>query len=640
MKYYLLLFFSFLLFTNTALAQDKYKKHKIEKGETIVSIAKKYKVTPYDIYRLNPDSQNGIKENTILLIPGESKTPPVAPVKEEPTKVANTIHEVKAKETLYSLAKRYNVSVEDLTKANGDSVKNGLSIGQKIIIPIKGSGVAAQAKTAEKQEARKDAPSYLFHTVAQGETKYGIAKQYGMSLQLLEELNPEVKDALPLGYKLKLSKNAVVSKEIQPTAPAKEPAYVMYTVQPKETFYSLTRRTGLSEDQITALNPDAKAGLRDGMELKLPAGTNIAEVAVNKTMADLTKKLKKSQARELALLLPFNLDKKGADSLSTQQQRLRTDKFLNMTMDFYAGALMAIDSAKALGLPLKVKIYDSRETKNASGVEAIKSSLLSANAVVGPFFQSNVEKTAVMLAERNIPVISPLSKEAGDPYANLYQSIPSAEKVKMAMLDYLKSKDANVIAVVDAKKASSRQFIKENYPLARFLDGGVTAGAMKSLLVKDKMNYVILETESTNMVLNTTKILADALAEFQLQLVVLEKTETLDYDEIPLARLTSLKMMYPSITKDNETTNDDIFARSFKQKNGIFPNQFATRGFDVTFDVIVRLFQEEDFKTVMAGKTSEQAENKFSYESSNGGNFNTGVYIMYYDTDLSVKEAQ
>jgi LysM repeat protein len=640
MKYYLLLFFSFLLFTNTALAQDKYKKHKIEKGETIVSIAKKYKVTPYDIYRLNPDSQNGIKENTILLIPGESKTPPVAPVKEEPTKVANTIHEVKAKETLYSLAKRYNVSVEDLTKANGDSVKNGLSIGQKIIIPIKGSGVAAQAKTAEKQEARKDAPSYLFHTVAQGETKYGIAKQYGMSLQLLEELNPEVKDALPLGYKLKLSKNAVVSKEIQPTAPAKEPAYVMYTVQPKETFYSLTRRTGLSEDQITALNPDAKAGLRDGMELKLPAGTNIAEVAVNKTMADLTKTLKKSQARELALLLPFNLDKKGADSLSTQQQRLRTDKFLNMTMDFYAGALMAIDSAKALGLPLKVKIYDSRETKNASGVEAIKSSLLSANAVVGPFFQSNVEKTAVMLAERNIPVISPLSKEAGDPYANLYQSIPSAEKVKMAMLDYLKSKDANVIAVVDAKKASSRQFIKENYPMARFLDGGVTAGAMKSLLVKDKMNYVILETESTNMVLNTTKILADALAEFQLQLVVLEKTETLDYDEIPLARLTSLKMMYPSITKDNETTNDDIFARSFKQKNGIFPNQFATRGFDVTFDVIVRLFQEEDFKTVMAGKTSEQAENKFSYESSNGGNFNTGVYIMYYDTDLSVKEAQ
>ena len=59
----LLLFFSVM-----AMAQN-YSNHKVLKGETVTSIAQKYKVTPYDIYRLNPDVQNGIKENMVLLIP-------------------------------------------------------------------------------------------------------------------------------------------------------------------------------------------------------------------------------------------------------------------------------------------------------------------------------------------------------------------------------------------------------------------------------------------------------------------------------------------------------------------------------------------------------------------------------------------
>jgi hypothetical protein len=154
------------------------------------------------------------------------------------------------------------------------------------------------------------------------------------------------------------------------------------------------------------------------------------------------------------------------------------------------------------------------------------------------------------------------------------------------------------------------------------------------------MNYVIMETGNTNMVLNTTKVLSDALVDYQVQLVVFEKTDALDNDEVPLARLTSLKMLYPSVTKDNETPEGAIFNKVFKQKNGIFPNQFATRGFDVTFDVILRLFQEENFNEVMMAKASEQIDNKFIYHTENGGNYNHGVYIMYYDADLSVKEAQ
>lgn len=640
MKYIVILFFSLALLSNSAFAQDKYKKHQVAKGETVTDIAKKYKVTPYDIYKLNPDSQNGIKENAILLIPTQHVKETTEPVKEKTTKVANTIHEVEAKETFYSLSKRFNVSVDDIKAANPE-IKD-LQIGQKVIIPIKGSGVAAQAKRAEKQEAKKDAPTYMFHVVEAGETKYSIAKKYGMTLQLLEELNPEVKDNLPLGYRLKLDKNSLVAKELPGKPKAQE--YIAYTVQPKETFYSIGKRTGLTEEQIVALNPEAKDGLKEGMELKLPKGTVVADAGdiVITTGApsksNLIASLKKNQTKELALLLPFNIANIDADSVRTQTERLRSDRFLNMTLDFYAGALIAIDSAKTLGLPVKVKIFDSNESKNSASIESIKVGLVNMDAVIGPFFQGNVEKTAQML--KTVPVISPLSKESGKPYSNLYQSIPSADVVKMAMIDYLKSKNANIVAIVDSKKMSSRQFIKTNIPGAKLLDGSPTADAIRPLLETGKMNYVILDTESAGMVSGASKTLAILQEQYQIQLAVLEKTDILDHDEVPLQKLTALKMLYPSVTNDSENPESVIFSKMFKEKNNTFPNQFATRGFDVTFDVILRLFQDSSFEEVMDTKASEQVENKFAYRSMNGGNYNTGVYILYYDTDLSVKQAQ
>lgn len=656
MKYLIILFFSLAFLSTSAYAQD-YRKHTVEKGETVVSVAKKYKITPYDIYRLNPDSQNGIKENSTLLIPKESKAPET-PVKEQPTKITNTIHKVTAKETLYSLAKQYNVTVDEIKKANGSALDNGLQIGQEVIIPIKGgSGVAAQVQAVKMGEDKSIPQAYFYHTVMAGETKYSIAKQYGMSLQLLEQLNPEVKDTLPLGYKLKLDKNTVVEKETKSDAPVinavpaegKMEGFTLYEVQPKETFYSIGKKTGLSETQIIAHNPEAKDGLKEGMKLKLPksAGApasqeNAGGTSVLRPLTGLATTLKKDSQKELALLLPFNMARVESDTV--RSQLLRTDKFLNMTLDFYAGALVAIDSAKVLGLPLRVRIMDSKETRNTSDVNSLITQLATANAVIGPFFPDNVENTASLLAERNIPVISPLSREETDPFINLYQSVPTAEMVRMSMLDYLKLKNGAVIAVVDVKKGSSKDFIKQYYPGVAFAalnaDGTVIVDALKRMLVKDKMNYVILETERMGMVLSTTKALVDALPDYQIQLVVLERYDIFDNDELPLSRLTNLKMLYPSVTRSNDTPEAAIFARAFKEKNGIFPNQYATRGFDVTFDTILRLFQPEGFKKSLEDEASEQVENRFIYTAQKNGNYNTGVYILQYQDDLSIIPAQ
>lgn len=641
MKYILVVAFWFALLSSPAYAQD-YQKHKVEKGETVSSISKKYKVTPYDIYRLNPDAKNGLKTDSVLLIPNNPVKPLPAgtEVKAKPTKVTNTIHTVASGETLFSISKRYNVAVADLEKANTGQTA-ALKIGQELVIPVKGSGVAAQAKVAEKQIAKKQETTYMYHTVEAGETKFGIAKKFGMSVQLLEEMNPEVKDTLPLGYRLKLAKNEVIAE-----AKVAEPAetvtaaslpvakgYSTYTVQPKETLYSITKSTGLTEDQLVALNPDLKDGLKEGMELKLPAGTNVVAAA---KVAGLANTLDKSDPKKLSLLLPFNLYRLETDTVKSKL--LRTDKFLNLTLDFYAGALVAIDSAKAMGLPLNVTILDAKETTKTSDVASLKAGITGSDAIIGPFFQNNTESAAALFP--NAVVISPLAKEAGQAYPNLYYSIPSDDIMRSALFDYIRSKNANVVVIADAKKAASRSFIKANYPEFRILEGAITGDGIRALLVKGKDNYVILDTETLSNITGTLKMLKEATVDYSIQLAIPDKTDKYDHDEVLLESLMKLKLLYPSITRDTQGEQVMLFAKVFREKNGYNPTPYATRGFDITFDIILRLFQPEGIKANMASKASVQVENKFIYLPKNGGNFNNGVFIMQYNDGLNVTEAQ
>ncbi len=107
---------------------------------------------------------------------------------------------------------------------------------------------------------------------------------------------------------------------------------------------------------------------------------------------ELTKKRGQTDRKKVVLLLPFNLAKMQNDTTSTGD-RIKNDKFLNMTLDFYSGAMMAIDSAKTLILPIDVSIYDFRRTKTSSNVSGLiaQNKLQNANAVIGPFYQTNAE---------------------------------------------------------------------------------------------------------------------------------------------------------------------------------------------------------------------------------------------------------
>ena len=171
--------------------------------------------------------------------------------------------------------------------------------------------------------------------------------------------------------------------------------------------------------------------------------------------------------------------------------------------------------------------------------------------------------------------------------------------------------------------------------------GTLVSDSLLVKLDKNKMNYVIVASEKTGMILSSTTSMVNAQRNYQVQMVVLEQNETLDFEEIPLAKLTKLNMLYPSISKSNETLEAIYFENNYKKINKIVPNQYAIRGFDVTFDTLLRLSQDKSFEETVQGSATEQIESKFDYsQNENGGYSNKGVYILQYEADLSITEAK
>lgn len=201
MKYLLL---ALLLFTQLGSAQqEKTFTHTIAKGETLYQIAKKYNVSAEDVIRLNPGVEKGIQENTVLQIPNNNSISYLLK-KNDVSAIAYTKHQVTAKETLFSIARQYNVSVKDLDELNTDLLKDGLKIGQEILLPNKKKTIDGSARVINDET--------IFHIVQPKETKYSIAKKYGITIEQIELQNPEIINGLKEGIKLAINKASLKAK--------------------------------------------------------------------------------------------------------------------------------------------------------------------------------------------------------------------------------------------------------------------------------------------------------------------------------------------------------------------------------------------------------------------------------------------
>ena len=634
----LLGFFLVLLMTSCSATAQQYKSHKVSRGETVESIAKQYDISPDDIIKLNPEARRGVRRNSMLIIPSKSIKPATD------INVTFTNHKVRRKETLYGIAKKYGITTDDILKYNEKVAKEGLKKGDRIAIPK--FKEKPEETVEEREEEQTEEASFEIYTVKAKETKWGIAHSYGLTIEELEAINPEIKDGLKVGQEIKLpirsEKPAIVSVE----------KYVFYDVKPKQTMYTLTRKLGFSEDELIFLNPALKDGLKAGMVLKIPvAKTENSDLeVVDAVIVDKFNFLENANPENVSnivIMLPFNLNEMNIDSVSQTKEKLKKVRLLRYATDFYTGSLMALDSIKKLGFSVNVKVIDNGGKKGTTLTAITENDFTDVHAVIGPIVDSNIEIVASELKSDGIPVISPLTNKEVK-HRNVFQTIPAKKLLEQKMLEFLKEngQDKNVIIIADKTKAAIKATLQSILPNNTVFNpekgNYIKPALILPHLKQDQENWVILETDDLTLIANVTSVLNSYATTDKRKIVLLTTNKNSLYEDsgnIYNSHLANLNFHYPSI--DKPSSLDNQFVQNYKAEYGISPSRTATRGFDITFDILLRLAYDQNLaKSVRTGTETNYVENKFAYRKKTfGGFFNEGVYIVKYD-GLEIKEAK
>ena len=601
----------------------QYTSHAVQKGETVYSISKEYNISESTFYNLNPEARNGLKVNSILILPAKKTSDGISEGKIRE-------HKVKRKETLYGIAQQYNVSVDEIKKLNKELYSRGLKKGELLKIPTGGVEMGIIDPNIGTTP-----PGTKEYVVSPQETKYGIARKFGISIAELDDLNPTMGDDLQVGATL-----IVPEKTIVEDAEINEDDYQFYEVKPKEGFYRLKVKFGLSEAEIVALNPYAKDGLKEGMILKLPKEDSFVS-AGNIETVDLEKKIENKRMKTIALMLPFDLSKNVNDSTQTDLDLLKRDPTLRIALDFYSGALMAAEFAKEQGIPVTIDVYDTEKSDSKVASIIGSADFKNVDAVLGPLLQKNVEKASSLLEKDEIPVFSPLSNRDMDMGKNLFQSLPTNSVLEKLMIHYLRSHGAekNIIIVADPKRKRQQEMLQAALPLAKtasIRNEYIQRSDMETLLSDTAENWVVLESDNPVLVSSIVNLLSTMSGNNNIRLFTLNRNDAFEWHEVSSSRLAKLDFTFPSVSRSTEEDSREPFLISYKNRYGVAPNRFAVRGFDVTYDVLLRLASEKDiYDAILPESETVYIENKFRYEKGDKeGYHNQAAYILKYNAEL------
>ena len=338
------------------------------------------------------------------------------------------VHTVKSGDTLYSIAKAYEVQENDIRECN-PSVGDGLRIDQTVKIPVPAS---ALIKANAEKKRKKD---YIIHKVKAGQTLYAIARDYNISVAQLREDNPSVNpQALAVDEALWIRRTAIGSStEQQAQAEIVEytnnlnkatddDGFDHHVVQHGETIYSLSRRYGITEAEFAKLN-DVSQGLKAGAIIRLPKAksaeqeevTEVINTPAQATMnSEITfQKLDDSQDLNIALMLPMNINSKPNASY----------------VEFYQGFLLGLDEIKKSGKGnTKLTVYNTAHDQLK--VQQIVSSTMfeGTNLIIGPVYEDELNPVLQYAHKNNVPVVSPLANISAVQSPALYQLSPAPEK--------------------------------------------------------------------------------------------------------------------------------------------------------------------------------------------------------------------
>lgn len=285
------------------------------------------------------------------------------------------IHDVVKGETLYSLAKRYGVTVDDIKRDNS-SLVNGLKAGQRIKIAANGG----------KNTTVAEQPKSHLHKVASGETLYSLAKQYGLTVEELQRANPHVKRMLKVGHLIEIPQK---SADVKPTPEVQTESKVVE--QPKP----------VAPKEVTPKEVE-----RPVVEQTAAVVEEVAKPIIEQTVF---RTLKSGDRAEVALLLPLGTEDKPAQNY----------------LDFYRGFLIGLDSVRMSGHSVNLNLYNTAHDHNRISDIIASGTLNNANLVVGPIYEDELIPVAAALQDKGTPIVSPLANLTQITSNSVFQMSPS-----------------------------------------------------------------------------------------------------------------------------------------------------------------------------------------------------------------------
>ena len=238
--------------------------YKVEPKETLYSISNSYNVSVEELVQHNPETEAGLKIGAILRIPYRPEG-----------KEAGKFHIVEKSETLYSISRRYGVSVADLKAWNGLST-DALNLGDKLQVEAPaqakaGSGAGqATAAAATASDKPQNYAGKIVHTIEPKETLYSVARMFDTTEEKLREWNNLSSDKLSIGQKLIVGTTQVLpgrseSGRLVRSQEEEKPKDYRYNANP----ISITQIGDPTQEDLEGANTPESGNVRKVTELGL-----------------------------------------------------------------------------------------------------------------------------------------------------------------------------------------------------------------------------------------------------------------------------------------------------------------------------------------------------------------------------------
>ena len=546
-------------------------------------------------------------------------------------------HKVKKKETIFGITRKYNITETQLYEYNLLLKKVGLRKRMVLRIPVYPE-VVVEKLPEPTVEVDQNTQAYI---VKPKETKWRIAYNFQMTIPELEALNPQIVKGLKVGQEIRIPFVATQT-ESETLGPSWDSNYNYYKVLPKEGYYRIEKKIGVSRKVLDYLNPNLlELGLQVGMILRVP-GEARGKLKIQDDLLvarlSLLDSLKEAHEMELALLLPFKAKTIEYDSIEDTRRLLQSRNLHTISTDFYSGVLLAIDTLSHYGVSVKLNVFDTQNSIAKVNEIVNTHDFSKTDAIIGPLIPSNFDYLSTKSQVRKIPKVAPLSTNPVALREAVYQSVSPKKFLRKKMFEYLDrtlNREDNIVLVVDSLNRPVEKELLKLFPKATVLrpekSNYLLPDLVDSLLVDTLLNKVILESQDFSLISSASSQMSAQQSESRMvQLFTTYRGNAYENPNLSLKQLGDLKFTYTTDRLPLKLGEYNHFQNHYISSFGKPPNRTAIRAYDLTMDLILRKAYSGSLKsTDKVGETDYQ-EHRFLYRKQDKSFENTGYFLLQH----------